>query len=130
MRLFGWLLRCFSYLFHTIICLFLIGVGVVSESVHAVPKLGFLPFTNEHMLAGIFSLAIAGLIATALAATGIFRYLFPVWTAAVLVLMFRGFFFSAYTFANASAFRGALLLTLGALGAFFGGLWVLKPKRG
>ena len=129
MRLFGWLLRGFSYLFHTIICLFLIGVGVISLSSNAVPKFGFLPFSNEHMLAGIFTLAIIGLIATALAITRIFRFLFPIWAGVVLWLMFRGFILGPYSFANASAFRVALLLLLGAFCAFVGALWVLKPKR-
>jgi hypothetical protein len=129
LRTLGWLLRVFSYLLHTILCLFLFGVGWMAHSVHSVPKLGFLPFTDEHMLNGIFALSVAGLVSTALAVTGIFRYLFPIWTAVVLWLMIRGFFLSAYSFASQDAFRNAVLLTIGALVAFLGGLSVLTRKR-
>lgn len=129
MRLFGSLLRGFSYLFHTILCLLLLGIGLIAYSSHRVPLLGFLPFSSEHMLIGIFTLATAGLVSTALAVTRIFRYLFPVWTGVVLWLMVQGFILSPYTFPNAGAFHNAMLLTLGALVAFFGGLWVLKAPR-
>jgi len=69
------------------------------------------------------------LVCTLLAATGIFKYLFPVWTAIVLFLMVKGFIFSHYTFADEAAFKVALWLMLGALVAFFGGLWVLRKRR-
>jgi hypothetical protein len=128
--MFGWLLRVFSYLFHTILCLYLLGVWLVAHGIHSVPKLGFVPFSDEQMLTGILALSLAGLISTALAVTGIFRFLFPIWTIVLLWLMVRGYFFSGYTFAGADAFRSAVLLAIGALVAFLGGLSVLmKAKR-
>jgi len=128
-NLFGILLRWFSYLFHSILCLFILAVAAVSSSSHSVPKFGFLPFTDETMLRGLFTLAIIGLLSVFLAVTGIFRYLFPLWAAAVLWLMVKGFILSPYTFPNAAAFRGALWLTFAAFGAFLGALWVLKRRR-
>lgn len=128
MKVFGFLLRIFSYLFNIVICLFLLGIGIVSIASHTTPKLGMLPFTDENMLTGLFVLAIVGLVSTILAWTGIFKYLFPVWTAIVLYLMVKGLLLSPYTFPNASAFQGGLWVIFGAIGAFFGGLWVLKPK--
>ncbi len=130
MRAFGFLLRTWSYLFHFILSLFLFGLALVAATSHQHLKLGMLPFTDEDMLKGLFTLAIVGLLSTLFAATRIFKYLFPVWTAIVLYLMAKGFFLSPYSFPNASSFKGALWLTFGALGAFFGGLWVLKPRRG
>jgi len=127
--MFGWLLRVFSYLYHTVLCLFLLGVWLAADPIHSVPRLGFVPFSNDHMLTAILTLSIAGLVSTALAVTGIFRYLFPIWTAVVLWMMVSGYFLSAYTFANAGAFRNAVLLTVGALIAFLGGLSVLRKKR-
>jgi len=81
------------------------------------------------MLTAILTLSIIGLVSTALAVTGIFRYLFPIWTAVVLWMMLSGYFLSTYTFANADAFRNAVLLTVGALIALLGGLSVLRKKR-
>ena len=129
MTVFGFLLRLYSYVFNLILCLFMLGVALIANASHTIPKFGMLPFTDENMIRGVLTLAIVGLVSTLLAATGIFKYLFPVWTAIVLFLMLKGFIFSHYTFANEAAFKGALWLTFGALGAFFGGLWVLKSKR-
>ncbi len=129
MTVFGFVLRVYSYLFNLILCLFLLGVGLIASASHTIPKLGMLPFTDENMNRGVITLAIVGLVCTLLAATGIFRYLFPIWTAVVLFLMVKGFIFSHYTFANEAGFKVALWLTFGALVAFLGSLWVLKRKR-
>jgi hypothetical protein len=129
LTVFGFVLRLYSYLFNIILCLFLLGVGLIANASHTVPKFGMLPFTDENMNRGVITLAIIGLVCTLLAATGIFKYLFPVWTAVVLFLMVKGFIFSHYTFANEGAFKVAMWLTLGALFAFVGGLWVLRRKR-
>jgi hypothetical protein len=128
--MFGWLLRVFSYLYHTILCLFLLGVWLAADPVHAAPRLAFVPLANEHMLTGILLLSLAGLVSTVLAVTGIFRFLFPIWTGVVLWFMLSGYFLSGYTFANADAFRNAVWLTLGALIGFAGGLSVLRKRKG
>ncbi len=129
MTVFGFVLRVYSYLFNLILCLFLLGVGLIASASHTIPKLGMLPFTDENMNRGVITLAIVGLVCTLLAATGIFKYLFPIWTAIVLFLMVKGFIFSHYTFADEAGFKVALWLTSGALVAFLGSLWVLKRKR-
>jgi hypothetical protein len=129
LTIFGVLLRVYSYLFNLILCLFLLGVGLIASASHTIPKLGMLPFDDDTMIRGILTLAIVGLVCTLLAATGLFKYLFPIWTAIVLGLMLKGFIFSHYTFGGEAAFKVALWLTLGALVAFLGGLWVLKKQR-
>jgi hypothetical protein len=118
----------FSVLFHSILCLFILAVGAISVSSHTVPKLGFLPFTDENMIKGLIALGVVGLISVFLAVTRIFRYLFPLWAAVVLWLMIKGFILSSFTFPNAAAFHNALWLTLGAFGAFVGALWFLKRR--
>jgi hypothetical protein len=75
-------------------------------------------------------LGIAGLLATLLAITRTFKYLFPVWAAIVLYLMVRGYIFSPYSFPNADALKTALWLILAAVIALVGALWTLKPRRG
>jgi hypothetical protein len=129
LKILGVLLRVYSYVFNLILCLFLLGVGLIANASHTIPKLGMLPFSDENMIRGMLTLAIVGLVCTLLAATGIFKYLYPVWTAIVLGLMVKGFILSHYTFENAAGFKGALWLMLGALLALCGGLLVLKKKR-
>jgi hypothetical protein len=130
-KVLGFLLRVFSYLFHLTLSLFLLGLGLLSSSAHQPLKLaGLLPFTDENLLRGVFSLAIVGLVSTILAITNIFKYLFPLWTVVVLYLMVKGFIFSTFSFSGADSFKTALWLMGGALLALIGGLWVLKPRRG
>lgn len=128
-KVFGALLRVFSILFHTILCLFVLAIVAICVTSHTVPKLGFLPFSDENMIRGLITLGVVGLVSVFLAVTGIFRYMFPVWAAIVLWLMVKGFILSPFTFPDAGTFRGALWLTFGALGAFFGALWLQKPSR-
>ena len=131
MKVFGFLLRVWSYVFHLILSLFLLGLGLISyPNPQALKLIGFLPFTSENVIRGIVTLGAVGLISTVLAMTGIFKYLFPVWTAIILYLIVRGGIFSPFAFAGENAFKGFLWLAFGAIGAFFGGFWVLKPRRG
>lgn len=131
LRAFGFLLRLYSYLFHLILSLFLLGIAILSYTSHQPLDLGMLPFTSDRIVSGVFLLGVAGLLATALAITRIFRYLFPVWAAAVLYLMVRGFILSPYRFPDAGAFKTALWLILAAAAAVVGALWtVLKRRRG
>jgi hypothetical protein len=130
LRVIGFLLRLYSYLFHLLLGLFLLGVALVASTSHQPLNLGMLPSAPEHMLRTAFVLAIVGLLSTILAMTRVFKLLFPVWAALVFYWLFRGFFFSSYTFPNAGAFKSALLLILGALIALIGALWTLKPRRG
>ena len=130
MRAIGFLLRLYSYLFHLLLCLFLLGVASIAGSSHQSLNLEMLPFAPEHMVRTILVLAIVGLIATVLAMTRVFKILFPVWAALVLYWLFRGFFLSGYSFPGAGAFKSALWLILGALLALVGALWTLRPRRG
>jgi hypothetical protein len=128
-KAFGFLLRIYSYLFHLALSVFLLGAASISAATRQPLNLRMLPFAEDKMLSSVFTLGAIGLLATLLALTRIFRYLFPVWAAVVLYLMFRGFFFSPYTFPNPEMFKQALWLTLGALVAFLGALLVLKGRR-
>ena len=124
------MLRLYSYLFHLLLSLFLLGVASIAVISHQLINMRMLPFAQDTMLRGVLMLGAMGLLATLLAITKVFKYLFPIWAAVVLYLMIRGFFFSAYTFSNMSMFKNALWLTLAALIALWGALWVLKVRRG
>jgi hypothetical protein len=128
LRAFGLLLRFYSYLFHLAVSFFFLGLGIVSVATSTALHLDALGFTPENATKGALILGIVGLFSTVLAFTGIFRLLFPGWAAIVVWLMIKGFFLSAATFSSAASFQWAILLTLGAVGAFFGALWTLKTR--
>jgi len=128
LRAFGLLLRLYSYLFLFVVSLFFLGLGIVSAFTSTPLHLDALGFKPESATAIVLLLGLAGLLSVILAITRIFKYLFPLWAAVVVWLMFKGFFLSAATFAGPSSFRWAIALTLGAVGAFFGALWALTPR--
>ena len=128
LRAFGLLLRLYSYLFLLAVSLFFLGLGIISASTSTPLHLDALGFKPENATAAVFLLGLGGLISVGLAITRVFKYLFPLWAATVVWLMFKGFFLSSVTFSGPSTFRWAIALTLGAVGAFFGALWTLNPR--
>jgi LPXTG-motif cell wall-anchored protein len=130
LRAIGFLLRFYSYLFHLLLCLFLLGIALMASSSHQPLNLGMFPFAPEHMVRTIFILALAGLTTTILAITRVFKFLFPVWALLVFYWLFRGLFFSSYNFPSTGTFKSALWLLLGAFLASIGALWTLRTRRG
>ena len=118
----GMLLRLYAYLYHLALSLFLIGIGIVAVWNGKDLTLGMLPWQGSTLTQAVLVLGVVGLVCALLAATGALRWLFPLWALVVLVLMVRGFFLAPYTFSGPDQFWGAVLLTLGALGAFLGSL--------
>ena len=118
----GLLLRLYAYLYHLVLALFLIGIGLMAVANGKDLNLGMLPWEGSKVTQGVLVLGVLGLVCVLLAIAGWLRWLFPFWALAVLVLMFRGFFLAPYTFSGADQFRGAVWLTIGALGAFLGSL--------
>jgi hypothetical protein len=114
------LMRAFSYLFHGLLTLFLLGISVVALSSGQPLQLEMLPWQGPALTWWLFSTALAGLLLVVLAICRKWRALFFFWSLAVLALIARGFFFSHYYFAGAPEFHGALYLTGGALIAAFG----------
>jgi hypothetical protein len=126
----GILLRLYSYLFHLALSAFLLGIAGIAASSGQPLALRMLPFDDEHMVSRVAILGTVGLFATLLALTRVFRYLYPLWAALVLYLLIKGLLLSPFSFAGPDSFKGALWLILAAGAAFFGALWVLKPRRG
>ncbi len=124
----GLLLRIFAYLYELALSLFLLGLGMIAliGGQHTL-KLGMLPWENEALTRNILILGAAGLVCVLIAGSRM-RWIFPLWCLFVLVMMFRGFFLSSYRFEDASHFRFAVWLTMGALLAFLGGMTVLGGR--
>ncbi len=131
MDILGAVLRLYSYLYHFVLSafLFLVSVVVMIGGKDDL-KLPMLPWEGPSLTGWVFCLSLVGLIATVLAATGLFRYLFPFWCLFVVIMMARGFFLSSFYYSGgADEFRGAIALFIGALGALLSSLMLFKAKR-
>ena len=124
------ILRLYSYVYHFVLALLLLGISgiAIASDVHTL-NLSMLPWKGDELIHWVFFGSIAGLLSMVLAVTGIFKYLFPVWTLVILVLMVRGFLISPYAFAGVDQFYAILALIAGAFGAFLSSLTLFKKKR-
>lgn len=121
-------MRVFSYIYHGLLALFLLGIAIVALSSGQQLQLEMLPWQGPALTWWLLSAASLGLASVILAICRMWRPLFFLWSLAVLVLMARGFFFSHYYFAGPPEFRGALYLTAGALIAAFGAWFQLRRE--
>jgi hypothetical protein len=102
---------------------------MVAMSTSNTLKLTMLPWTGADLTSWLLWGSLAGLISLVLAVTGVFRFLFPLWTLTVFVLMVRGFILKPYTFEGKLAFYNVLWLLAGALIAFLASLTLLRAGR-
>ncbi|MGI8741322.1 MAG: hypothetical protein ACR2NN_01895 [Bryobacteraceae bacterium] len=125
----GLLLRLYSYLYHLILSLFLLGLGIAAYSSTRALRLGMLPWDGEKLTQAVLALGVIGLVCLFGAVSGLFRWLFPIWTLAILVLMVRGFFLSSYSFSGPDPFKRSVWLTIGALVAFLSSLTLFTRRH-
>jgi len=123
------LMRIFSYVYHGLLGLFMLGLACLTllSGNHNL-RLEMLPWTGATLTYALLGLALVAILAVLLAMRGVARVVFMLWTVAVLVLMFRGFFLTPYRFSGMSGFSTAALLTLGALLSVAGGWFVFRPQ--
>ena len=125
-----WLLRVGAYLYHLLLSLFLLGLGIfVSSGGQNNLTLGMLPWEGPALTQAILILGAVGTICVLLVMAGKLRWLFVLWTLFVLVMMIRGFFLSSYSFADAGQFKFDVWLTVGALLAFLVSLTLFRKRR-
>lgn len=127
--MFALILRVYSYLYHLVLCLFLLGLSIAAMTSSSTLQLSMLPWIGSDLTSWLLWGSLAGILTIILAATGIFRFLFPVWTLGVLVLMVQGFLLKPYTFEGKPEFFTILWLIGGALLAFLASLTLLRPAR-
>ena len=129
MRVLGLLFRIYSYLYHLILALFLVGIATVAVVSHlqAHPHegggnliLGMLPWKGYELVHWILGAGLFGLLSIMLAWIGKLRFLFLLYSLAVFGMMFRGYFLGGYVFSGKDEFRMAIWLTVGALVAIIG----------
>jgi hypothetical protein len=126
------IVRFLSYLFHTLLALFLCAVsGLAMASGARSLHLDMLPWTGSILTYVLFFGSLFGLLTILLALQRKMRALFFFWSVAVTVLLVKGYFLSGYHFA-AGEFRTALYLAaasiLALLGAWFQ-MWGRPDKR-
>jgi hypothetical protein len=113
------LLRVCGYIYHLVLCLFLLGLAIVGPaSGQNNLKLEMLPWEGAALTRAVIILGAIGVICVLLAITGKLRWIFPFWALFVFVMMFRGFFLSSYSFADSGQFKFDVWLTAGALIVF------------
>lgn len=125
------MLRAYSYLYHFVMALFLLGLSIIALLSSNTLKIPILPWTGEAATQWLLWGSIFGLLSVVLAVTGIFRYLFPLWALAVVVILIRGYLLQPLPFSDKDEFQTAMLLTAGALIAFLASLtlFTMRPKR-
>jgi hypothetical protein len=130
MRAIAWLLRVFCYLFHTILSLALLGLGVVAVQSNVTDmKVETLSWQGTELNHWLIGLGIVGLASVLLAVSGKFRVLLSLWSIYVFGMMVRGVFFNSnVTFSGREDFHNWLWLIGGALVALIGSLTTPSPR--
>ena len=123
------MLRLYSYLYHFVLALFLLGLALVALLSSNTLRIPILPWQGQEATQWLLWGSILGIVSVVLAVTGIFRYLFPLWAFAVLALLFRGYILQPIPFAGPDDFRNSMLLLLGALIAFLASLTVFSMNK-
>ncbi len=111
------LLHLFSYLFSGGLSLFLIGLAVIAlaDGAQSFQLDMISQWTGAKLAKVLLAGCLLGLGATALAACGRLRFLFPIWALVVFAMIVYGFFLSSYQFAGIEDFRSAIYLACGQL---------------
>ena len=125
-----WLLRVCAYVFHLLLSLFLVGIGVMALISGEDLALGMLPWKGPALTRAVLLIGVIGVICVALTVTGAARWIFPLWTLFALIMLLRGFFLSPYISSSAAEFHAALGLAGAALLAFlvsFSLFW--RPRK-
>ena len=122
-------MRLYAYLYHLSLTIFLLGLATVAVSSSRALHLEMMPWKGDDLSKWLLWSAIFGLLSVLLAVTGVFRYLFPLWALAVVVLMVRGYLLQPYTFEGKDTFYRTLWLIGGALLAFLASLTLLRRRR-
>jgi hypothetical protein len=113
------LLRYISYLFHGLLALFLLAISGLTLATGSNMHLGMLPWTGSTLTYVVFFGSLAGLISLILALKGTWRWLFFIWSLAVVVLLVKGYVFSGYHFSPGEASKTGYMI-LASLNSLLG----------
>ncbi len=122
-------MRVYSYLFHFLLALFLLGISIISwfAGEHNL-QVGVLPWQGDVLSYVLFASAVAGLLVTWLAVKRRLPVLFLIWSVVVFLALVRGYFLSSYRFGR-GGLTTALLLTSASLLAAIGGWHQFRTSK-
>ena len=122
------LLRWFSYLFHGLLSLFLIGVSGLALAT-GVPSINLkmLPWSGPTLVYVLLGGGLFGLLSVLLAMLKKFRLLFFLWSLAVTVVLIRGYLLGGYRFAPGEARTAAYLIAASLLALL--GAWLQMWRK-
>ena len=129
MSVIGALFRIYSYLYHLLLALLLLGIAVVSMDSHTL-HLDMLPWKGRTLICWLFGVSLFGLLSIILAWMNKLRILFLLYSVIVFGMMARGYFLGGYAFRGKDEFRFAICLTVGALLAIVGAWSQFRKKVG
>jgi peptidoglycan/LPS O-acetylase OafA/YrhL len=120
--------RIFSYIFHLLLGVALVALGFVAWSGgrHTL-QIPILPWTGRALTMWVFFGGLAGILITLMAIRRKLRFLFLLWSLAVVVLLVRGYFFSSYHF-RPGGFLPALAFVAAAILALAGSVLTLRRR--
>jgi len=129
LRALSLILRLYSYAFELVLSLIALVLGIIGATHGNGVSMELLPWTGASLTHWLTGLGLLGIVCTVFAVMGWLRFLFPLWALFVVVMLFRGYMFSSYTFGNAAGFRQALYFFGAAVLAFIGSLTLFGRKR-
>ncbi len=115
MHVAGRVLRGLSYLFHLALCLFFLGLAIVTWGATNF-QIDVMPWRGPALSSWILSISIVGLLVTLLAVTGKLRFLFPLWCVFTLGFAFWALFLNPKSsFDGESGFKTAIWFVVALL---------------
>lgn len=129
MRWLGIGMRLFSFLYHTLLALFLLGISgmAIANGTHTL-QVEILPWWQGKTLSYcLLAAALIGILTLALAVKRVAPVLYLAWSMVVLLALIYGYFLTSFRFSE-GGLRTAGWLILGALLAAAGGWLQCRSK--
>jgi hypothetical protein len=127
---FAAIVRYYSYIFHGLLALFLIGVsGMALAAGPTSLHLDMLPWKGATLTYVVFFSGLFGLLAVALAFLRKLPVLLLIWSVAASVMLIKGYVFSGYSFEPGGVLI-AVELIVGSLVAIAGPCIQMRPSKG
>ena len=122
-------MRYYSYLFHGLLALFLVGAsGVALFSSPRSLRLDMLPWSGSTLTYTVFCAGLFGLLTVVLAAKRVLPALLLVWSLAVSFMMIYGYLFSGYGFERGEI-KNVAALIVASLVAIPGPWLQMRPAK-
>lgn len=117
MKIVDRILAIYSVVFHSGLCLFFLGMGIVAKISGSTLNLPMLPWSGAAVADWLIGLSLFGLLASALAGAGKLKWLLAIFATYVFCQMAYGFYVGPHRFENYDDFRQSLTMSSSAFAA-------------